>query len=182
VAMIGTIKEFVSYEEGQIAAIIADGCGVEVTATIMPMGNLDFHPLVGDTVVFHYAGQEVVVTAVFSEDSTAAPGQAILFARQADGNIVASILLHSNGEILVTLGNGKTMRIGNGTDFVAMSAGINTYLSTLSAAVAPGGTPVVTPAVGQPCPVATAIVAALLAAYPPSGTPACQSSNLQADP
>lgn len=75
------------------------------------------------------------------------------------------------------------VNVGDGTDFVAMALPLNTYLDSVGQAVAPGGVPVVTPAVGATCPVASAINAAHIAnaGGPPPTPVSFNSTNLRAD-
>jgi hypothetical protein len=181
--MIGHIKE-VKVEDGQVISIIETGSGPAVTATIMPMGALDFQPLPGDSVLFHRAGKEIAVSAVFSEDNQAGPGEAVLFSRQMVDktiSITAMVHLKSDGKIELKPGAGKAAEVGTGSDAVAKSTPLDTYLSALLTAVAPSGTPIVTPAPGATCPVAVAIKAAMMAAFPPAGSGSCGSTNLKAD-
>ena len=169
-ATLGVIKE-IRVVEGQLKAVIETGSGPAVTATIMQAGTVDYHPLPGDRVLYHYAGQEVVVSAIFSEDNLAALGEVLIFGRDATGVVQVTFHLKADGWAVV----------GTGADAVAMSTPLDTYLSNLLNTVAPGGVAIVTPAVGQPCPVASAILAAMIAAFPPAGVAACGSTNLKAD-
>jgi hypothetical protein len=79
--------------------------------------------------------------------------------------------------------DGADVKAGTGTDYVAMATLLNTYLDALGNAVAPAGTPVVTPAPGAPCPVAVAIMAShsANAGGPPPAPVSFDSANLKAD-
>jgi hypothetical protein len=178
---IGEIKS-VRVVDGQVTAVIQTGAGPAVTATVLMPAGLDFQPLAGDTVKFHRSGQEIVVTGLFTEDTQAGPGEAILFSRADDGDIVATIWMKASGAIEITPGDGQVAGVGNGTHPVALATPIDTFLNALVAAVAPGGTPILTPSPGATCPVAASVYAAMGVAWPPPGTAAaCGSTNLKAD-
>jgi hypothetical protein len=66
-------------------------------------------------------------------------------------------------------------------DFVAVATLLDTFLNAFVTAVAPGGVPVVTPAPGAPCPIATALYATMCSVYPPVGPIDNKSTNLKAD-
>ena len=170
--MIGHIKE-IKVVAGQVIAIIETGSGPAVTGTIMPMGSLDFQPLVGDSVVFHKAGQEIVVTAVFSEDSTAGPGETVLFSRSGPMAIMAIVHLKADGVIEIKPGPGQVAGVGTATDFVAMATKVDLLWSTLWTVF---NSWVVAPTDGG-----GALKTAFLAAFPPPGPNSVASTNLKAD-
>lgn len=124
-ATLGTIKE-ISTVDGQHVAIIETGSGPAVTATIMQGGSVDFNPLAGDRVLFHYVGREVVVSAIFSEDATSAPGEWLVFSRNTAGVVQATLHLKADG----------TVNAGNGSDFVAMSTTTDQKIEAIYNAIA----------------------------------------------
>jgi hypothetical protein len=167
--MIGTIKE-TSTVDGQIKAIVETGSGPAVTVVIMQSGGVDFHPMPGDTVLYEQTGEEINVTAVFSQDSTTAAGEWLAFSRNAAGTVMASIYLKANGEVIIT--PTLTAKVGTGADFVALAAKVDalwltlyTLLTTWTPATGDGGLAFKT--------------AALLAFPAPPATVA--SANLKAD-
>jgi len=177
-AAIGHIKE-VTITDGQITAVVETGTGQAVTAKLMAAAGAEFYPLAGDAVLFHWAGQEVIISAVLHGDASTAGGEALVFSRNASGDVVASIYLKADGKVIITTTGAE---VGAGGDAVAMSTPINTFLDTLAAAVSPGGVGIVTPSPGAACPVAVAIRAAMSAAFPPALSPASTgSTNLRAD-
>jgi hypothetical protein len=117
---IGHIKS-VRVVEGQYELVITTGSGPAVTATLMFPPGIDAKPIKGDAVRFSRNGQEIVVTGVFTEDARAANGEAILFARSADGEISGSVWMKKGGMIEIIPGDGKRCDVGNGSDFVAMA-------------------------------------------------------------
>lgn len=172
--MIGHIKS-VTVGDGQVVATIETGAGPAVTATVMPMGSLDFQPLPGDSVLFHRSGQEICISAVFSEDNQAGPGEAVIFSRSAPGVITAIVHLKADGTIEIKPGQGMTANIGNGIDFVAMATktdakieAIKTAISVAAVGSADGGAAF-----------KENIIAALDASWPAIGSIA--STNLKAD-
>lgn len=177
---IGHIKS-VQIVDGQVEMVVDTGSGPAVTATLMFPPGIDSQPLPGDAVRYSRNGQEIVVTGVFTESSQSGPGEAVLFSRTSDGVIAATVHMKADGAIEIKPGTGRTAGVGNGTDFVAMSTPLNLVLSTLLTSVAPAGVPIVTPSPGATCPVAAAVLAAMIAAFPPTGTAACGSTNLKAD-
>lgn len=90
------------------------------------------------------------------------------------------IALENSGDVNATVPG--LFNVGNATDFVALSTVINIFLDTLATTVSPGGTPVVTPAPGSPCPIAVAIRTAMTAAFPPALSPAAvECSKLRSE-
>jgi hypothetical protein len=178
VATIGHIKS-TQIVDGQITAVVETGTGQTVTGIVMPASGSEFHPLPGDRVLFHWAGQEVHISAVVSEDASTGKGESLIFSRNAAGQVVASVHLRDNGEVVITTTGAV---VGNGASPVALALPINTFLSSLVGAVSPGGSSILTPTPGSQCPVATAIRAASTAAFPPIlSEPDCGSENLKAD-
>ena len=96
-ATLGTIKE-VKTVDGQHTVIIETGSGPAVTATVMQSGGADFQPLKGDRAVYHYAGAEVVVSAIFSEDAESGPGEWRVFSRDSSGAVTGFFKISSNGQ------------------------------------------------------------------------------------
>lgn len=178
-AEIGHIEK-VSTVDGHIVCDVDIGSGPVVSAILYASGCSEMHPMKGDRVVFVRTGQEIIITAVLANEASTTRGQALIFSRNESGEVVASILLGSDGRVTVSPAAGA--RVGNGNSPVALATPLNTFLSTLVNAVSPGGTSVVTPSPGAACPVATAIRAAATAAFPPAlSSPNCGSSNLSAD-
>jgi len=141
--MIGEIKE-ISTVDGQMIAIIKDmnkidGSGPEVTATIMQSGGSEFYPLVGDKVVYHRTGQEIVVTGIFAKDTDTSRGEGLLFSRSAAGTIAATVHLKANGAIEVKPGTGQVAAVGNGADFVAMAAKVDASIEAIATAIEGAG-------------------------------------------
>lgn len=97
---IGTIKE-VSTSAGQHTVFVEDGPGPGVTATILQSGAVDFQPMRGDRVLYHDTGQEIVVSAIFSEDASSGPGEWLVFSRNASGAVTATLHLKADGEASV---------------------------------------------------------------------------------
>lgn len=120
-AISGTIKTL-AIVEGQIVATVATGSGPEVTVVIMPDAGGEFHPLPGDVVVYERSGQEYVAKAVFAADTSTLPGESLIFARNAAGEVVAKIHLKADGRVYV----------GDGTDFVAMAAKVNAMFELIN--------------------------------------------------
>lgn len=96
-AMIGTIKE-VKTVDGQHTVIVETGSGPAVTATIMQGGGVDFQPLPGDRAVYHYAGSEVVISAIFSEDAQSAPGEWMVLSRSSVDTVTGFFKISPNGQ------------------------------------------------------------------------------------
>lgn len=130
-ATIGTIKE-IKPVDGQLQAVIETGSGPAVTATIMQAGAVDFFPIPGDRVLYHYAGKEVVVSAIFSEDNSAAPGEWLVFSRNPAGEVQAVLHLKADG----------TVNAGTGADFVALAAKVDALWATLDKLFRTDWTPV----------------------------------------
>ena len=84
------------------------------------------------------------------------------------------ILLKTDGSISITATAG--VDVGTGSAPVANATAVQTLLSVISEAVAPGGVPVVTPTPGATCPIATALMAAI-----ESSSDTIPSTNLRAD-
>lgn len=122
---IGQIKEL-SIVDGQITAVVETGSGPAVTATVMPQAGGEFHPQVGDTVYFRHAGQEVVVLGIFSSDAITTPGESLIFARNAAGEVVTKIHLKADGIAYV----------GTGLDFVALAAKVDASIDAIVNAIA----------------------------------------------
>lgn len=163
-AMIGTIKE-ISTVDGQHTVIIETGSGPAVTATVMQSAGVDFQPLAGDRAVYHYAGSEVVVSAIFSEDATSGPGEWLVFSRDSAGVVQAKVHLKSDG----------TVNCGTGADFVSMSTTTDQKIEAIYNAIAAA---VVGSADGGAT-FRTNIIAALDISWPAIGSIA--STNLKAD-
>jgi hypothetical protein len=174
--MTGEIKN-ISVDDGQVKAYCETGNGPSFTAVIPQLGG-DFHPIPGDIVTASKIGQEWIAFSVCCKDSEVEAGEHLIFSRDTAGEVVATI--HAKADGTVEIRPTSTCSIGNGTDYVAMSTPLNTFLTSLSNAVAPGGTPVVTPAPGAVCPVAAAIYAAIMASFN-SQTAQCGSTNLKAE-
>jgi len=161
-AMIGQIKE-VKIVDGRIEAVVETGTGQEVTANVMAGAGSEYHPLAGDTVLFHWVGQEVVVAAVIGADASANAGEALIFGRNASGVVVSSVHCKADGTVVT----------GFGADFVAMAAKVDLLWATLWgtfntwAPVAQDG--------------GAALKTAFLAAFPPPGPSSVASTNLKAD-
>lgn len=179
-ADVGKIIE-VTKEEGQLLARIDCDWGQQITATIQQSSGIDFYPLAGDRVVFHRtSGSEIVITAIYSSDSGVDPGEWKIGSRNQTGTVAAVFHLKTDGSIAITNGTGKTVNVGGAGGFVAMAQKLDTFLTTLCTSVAPSGVAVVTPTPGSACPVATAVYAAMMAAFT-SSTSNCGSTNLKAD-
>lgn len=123
-ATLGIIKE-IRITDGQLKAIVETGSGEAVTATVMQAGTVDYYPLPGDRVLYHYAGQEVVVSAIFSEDNSVALGEILLFSRDAAGVVQATFHLKADGLTVV----------GQGLDFVAMAAKVNAMFALIDSII-----------------------------------------------
>lgn len=126
-AMIGRIKEIFK-EDGEITAIVETGTGQEVTVKIMASSGSEFHPMPGDSVLCHRAGQEIIVSAVLHGDASTERGEGIIFSRNLSGQIVASINIKADGKVTVTPTTG--VEIGNGSDFVAMASKVDLIWTT----------------------------------------------------
>lgn len=119
-ATVGYIKE-VKIVDGHIVAVVMTGTGQAVTATIMHAAGAEFYPRPGDTVLFHWAGQEVLVSAVLTEDTTTKKGESLIFSRDASGGVAAKVHLKTNGEVVV----------GNGDSPVALAKKVDELWDTL---------------------------------------------------
>lgn len=179
-ADIGEILE-VENEDGQLVARIDCGWGQQVSAVVQQSAGCDFYPLKGDRVVFHRtSGSEIVITAIYASNSGVAAGEWKIASRNQTGTVAAVFHLKADGSIKITNGTGKTVDVGGASGFVAMAQKLDTFLTSLCTAVAPGGVAVVTPIPGATCPVAAAVYAAMIAAFT-SSTSDCGSTNLKAD-
>jgi hypothetical protein len=105
---IGRIKE-VTTDEGNTQLLVEDGNGREVTCVLYCGSNVDYRPLRDDVVLYDTSPEtgENVVTAVLT-GSNAGDGEAWIFGRDGDGDIVSS----------VKLGNDGVVTINDGTDSV----------------------------------------------------------------
>ena len=119
-ATVGHIKE-IKTVDGHIVAVVMTGTGQSVTATIMQAAGAEFYPRPGDTVLFHWAGQEVLVSAVLSEDTTTEKGESLIFSRGASGEVAAKVHLKTNGDVVV----------GDGASPVALAQKVDALWDTL---------------------------------------------------
>jgi hypothetical protein len=118
-------------------------------------------------VLFHWAGQEVHISAVVSEDASTGRGESLIFSRNAAGQVVASVHLRDNGQVVITTTGAV---VGNGASPVALAQKVD-MLWTALWGVINGWTPVYE----------TALKANFLVAFPPPGPQTVGSSNLKAD-
>lgn len=154
---IGHIKS-TSIVDGQITALVETGTGQELTAIVMADSGSEFHPVPGDTVLFHHAGQEVIVSAVcHGEDATTSQGESLMMARGADGRVRSAVHMKSDGSIHI---NSNNVSIGNGSDAVAMATKVEQLFTVLRTTCGSWAKATHTPDGGVG--LATAIEAALL--------------------
>lgn len=166
-ATIGHIKE-TRIVDGQIVCDVETGNGQTVTAVLFADAGSEYHPLPGDRVVFEKAGQDIVIKAVLSEDASTSGGQGLIFSRNAAGEVVASILLGSDGR--VTISPSTDVRVGNGQSPVALANNVDALWNALWG-VFNGWTPVYE----------SALKTGFLAAFQPPGPQSVASNNLRAD-
>jgi hypothetical protein len=166
VATIGHIKS-TQIVDGQITAVVETGTGQAVTGIVMPASGSEFHPMPGDRVLFHWAGQEVHISAVVSEDASTGRGESLIFSRNAAGQVVASVHLRDNGQVVITTTGAV---VGNGASPVALAQKVDMLWTALWGFIN-GCTPVYE----------TSLKANFLVAFPPPGPQTVGSSNLKAD-
>ena len=109
-ANIGTIKS-ISKVDDQIVAIVQAGTERpnDETATVMGLAGLECHPVPGDVVLWVDTGRENVVLAVIRDEQVAGLGEAILFARDANDDVVAQLHLKADGAIEATSSEGAQL-------------------------------------------------------------------------
>jgi hypothetical protein len=118
-ANIGTIKS-ITKEDGQIVAIVQAGTERpnDESCIVMGLGGVECHPLPGDVVVWADCGRENVIRAVIRDEQEAGLGESILFSRDSDGNVVASIHLKADGGLSATVDGGGWEMASDGTFIV----------------------------------------------------------------
>jgi hypothetical protein len=112
-AMIGHIKE-VFEDDGQITCILKTGNGVEISAFVMGTSGAEFHPVPGDVALCHTAGQEILISSIIHGDASTEPGESLVFARNANGDVVSSLYLKTDGSILCSNDKGSLELKANG--------------------------------------------------------------------
>lgn len=170
---VGIIKSVLT-EEGQVVAVVMTGSGRAVTAQVMQAGPIDFFPCVGDRALCFELGEEIVVSAVFAEDSSTGIGEARIFGRNAAGVVVSTIHLKETGQIVLT--PATSVSVGAGVSAVALSTNVEALWTCLLTALK-GWTGTKPPDGG------VGLAAALTAAFATAGLdpPVVGSTNLKAD-
>jgi hypothetical protein len=112
-AMIGHIKE-VFEDDGQITCILKTGNGVEISAFVMGTSGAEFHPVPGDVALCHTAGQEILISAIIHGDASTESGESLVFSRNANGDVVSSLYLKTDGSVLCSNDSGSFELKANG--------------------------------------------------------------------
>lgn len=173
--MIGIIKE-IRITGDQHVAVIETGAGPAVTATVMQPGNMDFCPMPGDAVLYHENGREIVISAISAQNASTGLGETLIFARDATGQVSASVHLKATGQVVISHGEGQTVVAGTGSDSVAMSTKVQTLWTCLLTALKAWQEP-------KPPDGGVALAAALVTAFTSAALdpPNVASKNLKAD-
>jgi hypothetical protein len=102
---LGYIKE-IEIVDNTFIAIVTVAPRVNKTATLYNAPNMVTRPLVGDFVSISQSGAEYVINSVFN-NVECGEGGAKIYARDADGNVVASFELKNDGSHIGQNANGS---------------------------------------------------------------------------
>jgi hypothetical protein len=94
---LGQIKE-IELVDNKFVAIVTVAPRVDKTATLYNAPNITSRPLVGDFVSISQSGAEYVINSVYN-NVECGEGGSKTYARDADGNVVASFELKNDGSM-----------------------------------------------------------------------------------
>jgi len=137
--MTGIIKE-ITTDDGLIVASVETlatnkAGGQALSVVIGQAAGMECYPCKGDTVYFDLHGPEYVAKALFTQDTSAEPGEVYIFSRSAPEVIAATVHLKSDGSIEIKPGAGMNAAVGNGSDAVAMAAKTDAKVDAIANAI-----------------------------------------------